>query len=95
MTEPSASRGERERPGFRPEMLDHTVISIPLLGMIANDVERRAEHPDAEPEPFDVVIDVNLDYADGRSEARQRTLALVKDAIRNVRETSSIRARPL
>ena len=58
--------------GFQPEKLDRTVIALPLIEKI----EREGAT-----EPLDVVIDLNLNYSGGRDSARDRTKALVDQAI--------------
>lgn len=57
MTEPGSSEPSLS---FEPADLDRTVVSLPLLEEIRN--RPRAFH--------DVIIEVNLDYAGGRKEAR-------------------------
>ena len=57
---------------FTPEVLDKTVIAIPLLEILAED--------DAQPGPRplqSVIIDINLEYRDGAAAARQR----IKDEV--------------
>jgi serine protease AprX len=65
--EPPASES-RKKLGFLPEVLDSTVIAIPLL----NDLENR---PD---DVFDIVIDVNLNFEGGREAAWRRVQAMVE-----------------
>ncbi|MGR7025558.1 S8 family peptidase [Geodermatophilus sp. URMC 62] len=64
--------------GFTPEVLDRTVLSIPLLKKLQEerDEGRRDVHA--------VVIDVNLMYADGRDPARERAKELIRHAIHQV-----------
>jgi serine protease AprX len=57
---------------FTPEVLDKTVIAIPLLNKIN-------EKGEVELQP--IIIDVNLDYEGGREEARKTVRQLVKDVI--------------
>ena len=57
---------------FTPEVLDKTVIAIPLLNKIK-------EKGEAELQP--IIIDVNLDYEGGREEARKTVRQLVHDVI--------------
>ena len=57
---------------FTPEVLDKTVIAIPLLNKIK-------EKGEAELQP--IIIDVNLDYEGGREEARKTVRKLVQDVI--------------
>jgi subtilisin family serine protease len=55
--------------------LDTTSIDIPLL--------ERMQQPGGATEPFRVIIDVNLLYADGRDAARQRTRVLIEKIVGN------------
>src|SRR5919106_172168 len=57
---------------FVPEVLDKTVIAIPLLKKI------KAKGVD---QPFPVIIDLNLDYLAGRKEARKQADKLIKAII--------------
>jgi serine protease AprX len=61
-TEPRGTRG------FLPEVLDHTVIAIPLL----RDLDQKPEGS-----VFDVVIDVNLNFAGGRKAACARVQEMI------------------
>jgi hypothetical protein len=58
------------RQGFLPEVLDRTVIAIPLL--------RQLDDPRREGQRFDLVIDVNLDFGDGRDAARRRVQEMIE-----------------
>jgi serine protease AprX len=62
-----------EKP-FTPESLDRTIIAIPLLEKM------RVANPD---DQFDIIIDVNLEYSGGRTEAR-KTLWRWVDALPGV-----------
>ena len=64
---------------FDPKILDRTVIALPLLDRIISTISGRGE--DDEPEPWDVIIDLNLLYPGGRLAARQRVEGLVKEVI--------------
>ncbi|MEX2223950.1 MAG: S8 family peptidase [Candidatus Rokuibacteriota bacterium] len=64
---------------FDPKILDRTVIAIPLLNRITR---KSSGHGSSdEPEPWDVIIDLNLLYPGGRLAARQRVERLVAEAI--------------
>lgn len=56
---------------FTPEVLDKTIIAIPLL-------QRIQRNPDG---LFDVIIDLNLDYPGGRAAARQEVMGLFEQAV--------------
>jgi serine protease AprX len=58
----------RKKP-FEPEVLDKTVIAIPLLNRINARGGRARVH--------DIIIDVNLDYRGGRGRAKDRIVELV------------------
>ncbi len=78
----------RKKP-FTPEILDKTVIAIPLLERLRKERGRR-KRP-AKPEVYPVIIDVNLeytgrtvggeDYATGRMAAKAQVRRLVKLAV--------------
>jgi subtilisin family serine protease len=55
---------------FTPEVLDRTVIAVPLLDKIKKDGEAALQP---------IIIDLNLDYPGGRQEARKRALQLVQE----------------
>ena len=57
---------------FTPEVLDRTVIAIPLLDKIKKDGEAKVQP---------IIIDLNLDYHGGRDAAREQAQQLVKDII--------------
>ena len=54
---------------FTPEVLDRTVIAIPLLDKIKKDGETKIQP---------IIIDLNLDYHGGREAARERAQKLVQ-----------------
>ncbi len=81
----SGKRSENEAMvrGFRPEMLDRSIIAIPLLEALAAD--RSGE---ANPQLHDVIIDINLDFHGGREAAKRwvrRELTLLVEAKRRGR----------
>jgi serine protease AprX len=57
---------------FTPEVLDRTVIAVPLLDKIKKDGEAKLQP---------IIIDLNLDYHGGREAARERAQKLVTDII--------------
>ena len=57
---------------FTPEVLDRTVIAVPLLDKIKKDGETKIQP---------IIIDLNLDYHGGREAARERAQKLVNDII--------------
>src|SRR5215510_9398736 len=60
---------------FTPEVLDKTVIAIPLLEILRKEGKRkpRALHP--------IIIDINLEYREGRGAARERITKEIASAI--------------
>jgi serine protease AprX len=55
---------------FTPETLDRTVIAIPLLNKLNEEQKRLEKDPTLKREVFPVIIDVNLEYPEGRDGAR-------------------------
>jgi serine protease AprX len=80
---PELPHSDPTKRGFVPAILDRTVIAVPLLEEIR--AERTA---DKERSPFKVVIDLNLEYRDGRTEARKRAVQLINEAIANTQGES-------
>ncbi|MFC0678185.1 S8 family peptidase [Lysobacter korlensis] len=72
-----ATRGDR----FTPEVLDSTTIAIPLLQVIKHEAEAARTQEDYTPPILDVMIDLNLEYPDGREEAREQVVRLIEEAI--------------
>src|SRR5207253_6304988 len=66
------------RKPFTPEVMDRTVIAIPLLNKLKAEAERRKHDPSLAEEVYDIIIDVNLEYCKGRQEARKRVSDMVK-----------------
>lgn len=66
---------------FTPEVLDRTVIAIPLLNMFEAEAKKNKENPDRAPDLYKVIIDINLEHHCGRSEARQCVRDMVKQII--------------
>jgi serine protease AprX len=59
-----------EKKPFDPEVLDRTVIAIPLLRDLAKNPSKT----------YDVIIDLNLGYHGGRDKAQERVMELVREA---------------
>jgi subtilisin family serine protease len=77
-------RGARNAAGrqvFDPEILDRTVIAIPLLDRITGKAAARGEA--IEPEPWPVIVDLNLLYPGGRLAARGQVVRLVNEITAN------------
>lgn len=71
------TQGER----FTPEVLDSTTIAIPLLQVIKRESEASRTQSGYVPPILDVMIDLNLEYPEGRDEARQQVVELIDRAI--------------
>lgn len=67
------------RTPFMPEVLDKTVIAIPLLEILAKERRRLEEDPSRKPEVHAVIIDLNLEHPGGRDKARAEVKALIRD----------------
>jgi serine protease AprX len=94
MTDLPMSDPQRDRPVFTPEVLDRTVIAIPLLDMLRKEDEDLRKDPQRTPDLYDVVIDINLEYEGGRETARENAMALVEQAVANVSGRSTGRPVP-
>jgi serine protease AprX len=68
---PKLQASDPEKKPFDPEVLDRTVIAIPLLRDLA-------ENPD---KIYDVIIDLNLGYHGGRQAAEDRVKELLHEAV--------------
>jgi serine protease AprX len=69
------------QPSFDPQVLDKTVIAIPLLNKL--DDEKKALERGEPAKVFSVVIDLNLEFEGGRDAARDRAIELVKKALQS------------
>ena len=67
-------------PRFTPEILENSVITYPLLWMLQDENQ---------PGPFNVIIDLNLDYAGGRERAGEVVRARIEEAIARVGRDSA------
>ena len=63
-------------------MLDKTVIALPLIDKFNAESEEIEKNPDHKPVIYPVIIDVNLEYRQGRSEARKGVRRMVEHLIR-------------
>lgn len=83
MAELPESNPSEDRIGFTPEVLDKSVLSIPLLKILNEEKEQLEQDPNLQPRVHDVVIDLNLEYGHGRAAARARAEELINEAIRD------------
>ena len=85
VTPPRTAKGKQTDPTkkpFTPEVLDKTVIALPLIDKFNAESEEIARNPDHKPVIYPVIIDVNLEYRQGRSEARKGVRRMVEHLIR-------------
>ncbi len=68
-------------PGFTPKQLDKTVVAIPLLDKLEQEKRQMAADPDRPPALWKLVIDVNLEYREGRRRARNVAEELIERAV--------------
>src|SRR5262249_18234255 len=66
MAHESKESDSTKRP-FTPEVLDRTIIAIPLLEDFRKELEELREHPTRAPKIYPVIIDINLEYHFGRN----------------------------
>src|SRR5437762_954771 len=85
----SSPESDPRRQPFTPEVMDKTVIAIPLLEKLRAESKARAESPAAAPILYDVIIDVNLEFHEGRQIARERIQHLVDRVVRDLRGDDS------
>jgi subtilisin family serine protease len=69
----TAQAANEPRPAFTPDVLENTVIALPLLNQL------KTEGTD---QTYDIIIDVNRDYPGGREQAQQRITDLIKDLVK-------------
>lgn len=68
------------RKPFTPEVLDRTVIAVPLLEILNSEKIMLEQDPNRKPELHAVIIDLNLEYPGGRDQAGLK----VREAIENI-----------
>jgi serine protease AprX len=66
---------------FTPEVLDKTVIAVPLLEILKVEKKQLQEDPNRKPAVHSVIIDLNLEYPRGRDEARKVVEEMIAKAI--------------
>jgi serine protease AprX len=71
---PKSNPNER---GFTPQVLDRTVIAIPLLKILEEEEKKKKE----DQKPIPVIIDLNLEHHHGRAGARAVVWKIVAEAI--------------
>ncbi len=79
LTASTLPQTDATRKPFTPEVLDKTVIAIPLLEILAKERKQLEEDPSRKPEIHAVIIDLNLEHPGGRDKARQEVKAIIQD----------------
>ncbi len=74
-----------ERP-FTPDVLDKTVIAVPLLDILAKEEQEAQQKKTTsdQPQRHPVIIDLNLEFPGGRKRAGDEVKKLIRQAIANV-----------
>src|SRR5262245_45278169 len=67
---------------FTTEVLDRTVIAIPLLEDFRKELEQLKEDPTRDPKIYPVIIDINLEYHFGRSGARACVIEMINTLLK-------------
>ena len=93
---PNLTQTDPNKKPFTPEVLDKTVIAIPLLEMFREEAEKieKAKKPrkikgaekieveeSSRTKPYKVIIDVNLEYHHGRAAARNCVIEMIENII--------------
>jgi serine protease AprX len=74
----SLPQTDATRKPFTPEVLDRTVIAVPLLEILNGEKILLEQDPNREPELHAVIIDLNLEYPDGRDQASKQVRRIIK-----------------
>jgi serine protease AprX len=72
------SQSDPQKKPFTPEVLDKTVIAIPLLEQLETEAKALAQDSSHPPKPHPIIIDLNLEYEGGRAAARIKVEDLVQ-----------------
>jgi serine protease AprX len=78
---PKLPQTDPNKKPFTPEILDRTVIAIPLLDKFREEFEKIKQDSSRPPELYPVIIDVNLDYHLGRATARECVIEMIVEII--------------
>jgi serine protease AprX len=75
-------KGSDPRAGrFTPEVLDRTVIAMPLLDDLKKEKQERTRDPKRPPKLHPVIIDLNLDFPGGRAKASEEVARLIREVL--------------
>jgi serine protease AprX len=75
---PQADPGRKP---FLPEILDKTVIAVPLLEILKAEEEQLEKDPERRPQVHSIIIDLNLEFPAGREAARQAVIEMIEEAL--------------
>jgi serine protease AprX len=75
------SDSDPKRKPFVPENLDRTVIAIPLLKILEKERDELKAHSEQPPKAHPVIIDLNLEYPQGRDIAREWVIETAENLI--------------
>jgi len=81
---PKLPQSDPNRKPFLPENLDTTVIAIPLLKDFKREKAERESDPKSSPTAYRVIIDLNLEYPEGRDKAREWVIAATREIIKEI-----------
>lgn len=76
---------------FMPQVLDRSVIAIPLLRILEEEDSALASGAESVPNLVAVIVASNLEFRGGRHKARQRLTTLVDEATSAVGRDQSVR----
>ena len=78
---PGSDPGSDRPEGFTPEQLDRTVLAIPLINDLRDERERLKADPDLAPRKWDIVLDLNLEFATSRKQAHAAARKIIEQSI--------------
>ncbi|MBG0794470.1 S8 family serine peptidase [Methylocystis sp. H62] len=81
---PAASLLESDptRKPFTPEVLDKTVIAVPLLELLEAERKKLARDPTQKPAVHPIIIDLDLEFPGGRDKARDEVKAMIEELLK-------------
>jgi serine protease AprX len=79
--DPKMTQTDPRKKPFTPEVLDRTVIAIPLLDKFQEELEEIRKEPNRDHVLYPVIIDVNLEYHLGRTTARECVIEMIDQLV--------------
>jgi serine protease AprX len=76
---PQADPGRKP---FLPDILDKTVIAVPLLEILKAEQAQLEKDPERQPQIHSIIIDLNLEFPKGREAARLAVMEMIEEAFR-------------